>query len=64
MICTRITWRSGDWLVMLHYQVFVDYDRQVSDRAIDGFAQVNSVNWFMGNGVASPRGWVALTLGR
>jgi hypothetical protein len=38
----------GDWLVMLHYQAFVDYDRQVSDRAIDGFAQVNSVNWFMG----------------
>jgi hypothetical protein len=38
----------GDWVVMLHYQVFVDYDRQQSDRSIDGFAQVNSVNWFMG----------------
>jgi hypothetical protein len=38
----------GDWVVMLHYQVFVDYDRQVSDRAIDGVAQVNSINWFMG----------------
>jgi hypothetical protein len=38
----------GDWLVMLHYQAFVDYDRQVSDRPVDGFAQVNSINWFMG----------------
>ncbi len=39
---------AGSWQFMLHYQVFVDYDRQVSDRAIDGNAQLNSINWFMG----------------
>jgi hypothetical protein len=38
----------GDWVLMLHYQVFVDYDHQESARPIDGFAQFNSINWFMG----------------
>ena len=52
---------TGDWVVMLHYQAFVDYDRQQSSRSIDGFGQVNSINWFMGM-ASHPIGEGRLTL--
>jgi len=36
---------AGDWMLMLHYQVFIGYDAAGSDR---GDAQFFSTNWVMG----------------
>ncbi len=39
---------ADGWQFMLHYLGFVTYDRQQSDRDIDGSAQLNAIDWFMG----------------
>jgi hypothetical protein len=39
---------AGGWELMFHYLAFATYDHQESKRDIDGAAQLNGIDWFMG----------------
>jgi hypothetical protein len=39
---------AGGWQFMLHYMAFATYDHQESSRNVDGAAQFNGIDWFMG----------------
>ena len=59
-------WTKNDWLLMFHYNVFVDVNHQGGPRGVTKF---ESANWFMptvyhklGQGTLQLAGWSALSL--